>query len=64
LRRSYEEYSAKLVGKQGEEFPIAALVKVIRIIIQEFSKIGETSPWLLFLLMPVCVACAIALVGL
>jgi hypothetical protein len=25
--RSYQEYPAKSVGKQGEEFPIAALVK-------------------------------------
>jgi hypothetical protein len=42
--RSYQEYPAKSVGKQGEEFPIAALVKVSRILYQDFRKIGEFRP--------------------
>jgi hypothetical protein len=38
------EYPAKSVGNQGEEFLIEALVKVVRILYQEFSKFGDYFP--------------------
>jgi hypothetical protein len=41
---NYQEYSATSVGKQGELFPIVVLVKVCRILDQEFSNIGESRP--------------------
>jgi hypothetical protein len=43
LLRSYQEYPAKSVGKQAEEFLIAALVKSYQDSYKEFSKIGEST---------------------
>jgi hypothetical protein len=42
--RSSQEYPAKSVGKQGEEFLIATQVKSCRILYQELSNIGESRP--------------------
>jgi hypothetical protein len=41
---SVQEYPAKSVGKQGEEYLIMVQIKVRGILYQEFCKIGKSRP--------------------